>query len=140
LLLAGSAAGACVSPAAAVALLVLTGLSCLGTGWLRLVQDRLCGKTEWGTPVFLSLWYRGCSVFSGRAEGDSWQAQHAPSFDLDPSYLLTLAKSSLPASLGSVGVSWGGVGGSCGETWEGACIQKGLRTSEHCNWPYLPCP
>lgn len=45
-------------------------------------------------------------MFSGLAEGQ--QAQQAPLFDLDPSYLLTLAKSSLPARPGSVGVSWGG--------------------------------
>lgn len=46
-------------------------------------------------------------MFSGLAEGQ--QAQQAPLFDLDPSYLLTLSKSSLPARPGSVGVSWVGV-------------------------------
>lgn len=88
----------------------------------------------------LSLWCRGSNMSSGLAEGNSRQIQHAPLLDLGPSYLLTLAKSSLPASPGSLGGGRVGVEEDCGETWEGSYIREGLRASEHCNWLCLPCP
>lgn len=55
----------------------------------------------------------------------AWQAQRAPLYDLDPSYLLT--KSSLPASPGSivVGVSWVGVAGTVEKHGKGLASQKG---------------